>query len=468
MIGRIREAYDSGGPVVRALIGRAASLLPPEIRFGASYRSTARLLRDSASWSHELMEAEVLRRLRELLKLAARSVPYYRELFASLGFDPESVTSPADIDVLPLLTRDLVREQGQRLVPEGLSPGSYRYTTTGGTSSGEPLGFFISHAASASEWAFIADAWSRVGYSPDDWRAVFRGRAIPGRISGRLWEFDHVGHAIVFSTFDMNEANLARYLEVLRRRRPPFIHAYPSSAQTLVQYLEATGARLPWVRAWLLGSEELTPGQRAYIEKVTGSRVFSWYGHSEKCVLAAECESETAYHPYDLYGLVELTRPDGSAIRQTGERGTITGTGFMGGGTVFIRYATDDSAEWTFEPCACGRPGPRLVRLEGRAHEALVGRSGVRISLVAMNLHSEVYGKLARFRFVQERPGYAELLMVTRPGFSDEDRMRLVGELRDKLEGEIELSVRVVDDLPTTSAGKFRYIDQRIDGVVPS
>jgi phenylacetate-CoA ligase len=260
----------------------------------------------------------------------------------------------------------------------------------------------------------------------------------------------------------MTEENLARYVDVMQRFRPRFIHAYPSSAWTLAQYLESSQTSLPFVEAWLLGSEALPQGQRDYIEAITGCRVFTWYGHSEKAVLAAECECESAYHPFDLYGVTELTDAEGRAIEEPGVRGAVTATGFITGATIFIRYLTDDTAEWLDEPCSCGRPGRRLAYLEGRAQEALIGRSGVRISLVSMNLHSRVYGRVRRFRFVQVRPGAAELLVVGRPGFDERDLERLTGEFREKLEGEVDLDSRIVEDLPATPAGKHRYIDQRI------
>lgn len=462
MIGHVRNAYDSA-PALRALIGSTAGLVPPSLRFGRSYRTTSAMLKASVHWTDGQLRQVKLCRLKSVLELAGSSVPYYRELFRRLRFEPGRMTSVHDLEQLPLLTRDMVREQGRRLVPEGLSESAYRYTTTGGTSSGEPLGFYIAHEASAAEWAFITDAWSRVGYDPSQWRAVFRGTVPRGRSKGRLWEVDHLTKGVVFSTFDMNERNLATYVEEMRRRRISFIHAYPSSALVLAQYLDGTDSRVPSLRGWLLGSEQLTTGQRAYLERVGGVPVLSWYGHSEKCVLAVECGSPGSMHPYQLYGHAELTRPDGTAIVGAGERGAVTGTGFITGATLFVRYQTDDFAEWLEGDCPCGAIGPAFTRLEGRAQESLYGRSGVRVSLVSMNLHSSVYAKLERFRFVQERPGVAELLYVPRAGFSADDLVQLKTEFSAKLEGEIELRYREVDELLRTGLGKFKYIDQRID-----
>jgi hypothetical protein len=41
----------------------------------------------------------------------------------------------------------------------------------------------------------------------------------------------------------------------------------------------------------LTGSENVYDDQRAVIERVFQRRLFSWYGHSEKLVMAAECDT---------------------------------------------------------------------------------------------------------------------------------------------------------------------------------
>ena len=44
------------------------------------------------------------------------------------------------------------------------------------------------------------------------------------------------------------------------------------------------------MRALLCGSENVREGQREYLERVFKTRFYSWYGMSEKVILAGECE----------------------------------------------------------------------------------------------------------------------------------------------------------------------------------
>src|SRR5687768_16654041 len=49
-------------------------------------------------------------RLVEILVFAGSNVPYYRDLFARLAFDPEKVAAdPRRLEQLPLLTKDIIR-----------------------------------------------------------------------------------------------------------------------------------------------------------------------------------------------------------------------------------------------------------------------------------------------------------------------------------------------------------------------
>jgi hypothetical protein len=62
------------------------------------------------------LEALRDRRIRRIVAYAAQHVPYYRELFAREGIDPQSTQGAADLDRLPLLDRE------RRTVPPWTEP----------------------------------------------------------------------------------------------------------------------------------------------------------------------------------------------------------------------------------------------------------------------------------------------------------------------------------------------------------
>ena len=100
----------------------------------------------------------------------------------------------------------------------------------------------------------------------------------------------------------------------IRAYRPHYFHAYPSSAAIVARYLVESGDVFPPIRAALIGSENIYPGQREHLQQVFGARVFTWYGHSEKCILAPECPCGAAYRSLPEYGVTELVDEAGESI----------------------------------------------------------------------------------------------------------------------------------------------------------
>lgn len=91
-------------------------------------------------WSAERIAALQLERLRALLVDAGRHVPYYRDLFAGLRFEPETIAGIDALRRLPLLSKTLIRAHSEALKHEQ-AQGLARFNTGG--SSGEPLIFYI-------------------------------------------------------------------------------------------------------------------------------------------------------------------------------------------------------------------------------------------------------------------------------------------------------------------------------------
>ncbi len=85
---------------------------------------------EASQWSTPAeLEALQLRRLRRLLERANRAVPYYRDLFRDIGFDPaRDLSSLADLTRLPRLDKATIRANGDRM-KAGDAVGLARFNT---------------------------------------------------------------------------------------------------------------------------------------------------------------------------------------------------------------------------------------------------------------------------------------------------------------------------------------------------
>lgn len=458
-----KNLWEGAPRWVRSAAGALLRAVPPARLLGRDFREALRFVREAQDWPAARAEAFQTERLRAVCTLAYECAPFYRRLFDEAGVDPRGVT-PESLQRLPTIDRQTLREHLDEMctVPPD-SPG-VDLVTTGGT-SGEPLRFYIGAGRSAPEYAYLVAGWERVGYRLDVPQVVLRGRVVAPDRNGLRHEYDPILRRHYYSNFHADDASLSRYLDHIERLGRCYLHVYPSSVDALVRHLERTGRRAPGnVAGILAGSEIVYPEQRERAERVLGVRYYSWYGHSEKLVMAAECEHGADYHVFPTYGYCELLDDAGRRVTRVGQRGEIVGTGFLNTVVPFIRYRTGDEAEYAGEKCAaCGREHMLLRDIRGhRTQEMLVTADGTAISWTALNMHDDTFDRVRQFQFAQSEPGRATLRIVPAGGFGDDDEERIRRSLNRKLEGRLSFDVRRVAAIPLTRSGKCTYVDQRI------
>lgn len=447
-----RRIYESIPLGLKTTLLRA---VPFRIWAGRAYRATMA----RGAWidraSADDIAAYQRHALGRMLEFATREVPAYQPFRSFVErLDPFEA-----LKAFPLLSKDELQANFDRYLPASLAKIPHYECTTGGT-SGNQLRFYVDDDSQAVETAFIHRMWARVGYTPACRKATFRGVEFPSLKPGVYWQPNPIYNEMQFSPFHMSEATLPAYIDELRRYRPHYIHGYPSAVSLLADHAQRHGVRLDdlRVRAVLLGSEGMLPGQRESIEHVFGCRVFSWYGHSERLVLAGECEHSTAYHHFPDYGVLEITDEGANpvGVDQTGE---IVGTGLLNRSLPLVRYRTGDLARKLPCSCACGRSFSCFGTVRGRWEQDFVtGKNGARVSLAALNLHGGAFEAVLRYQYVQRAPGDLVVRLVPTRVLTQSDIDRVVSAIRAKVGAEFSVAVEVTSDLTLSSRGKFLRI----------
>jgi phenylacetate-CoA ligase len=432
--------------------------LPAKVCYGKSFAPTLALLRESQHWSADRLNDFQITRLRAMLVHCAKNVPYYRRLFRAVGFDPLEVCDLTDLRNLPLLDKETVREHLNDLVAENLRPRDMRYFTTGGT-MGVPLGFYNLRDAGGRERAFMFAQWERIGFDSVERRAMLRGTPIK---RARHWQYDPSERSFVFSNFHMTAANVAEYARVMKEKRLPYLHSYPSAVIDFARLLQTQKSEPPRFKAILASSETVYPGQREFVESFFGARLFSWYGHSEDVVLAGECEVSSDYHIFPEYSVVEVLKEDGSLALQENEAGELVGTALDNFAMPLIRYRTDDWAVIGRASCECGRHYKLLKETRGRRQDMIIGRLDNFISPTALNFHTDVFDRVLQVQFYQREKGKVELRLKRRHDYSDQDSLNILAALNDKMGDTVETTLEFVDEIPLSPSGKARLVIQEL------
>lgn len=459
---KLFNLYNKLSYVEKTIVSNLGRVIPSKYIFGKEFASTLDKIRETEYWSKRDLHNLRYRELRKLLLHAYTTTKYYMRQMANKNIDEKSINEfPEEVLIaLDFTNKRLIIDKFDEFLSNKKKSIPNDYCSTGGT-SGEPFYFYIDSNRSSKEWAFIVDQWSRVGFNTNSRRGTFRG----SRIQGNGWEDDWVTKERKFSSFELTDEYLIRIWPALHEFKPEFIYAYPSTALSLCQFMERTRKKLPTtIKAVLLGSENIYEGQREYIENVSGKRVFLWYGHSEKLVLAGECEHSRVYHAYPQYGYVEFINDKGEPAKP-GEFAEIVGTGFINTVMPFIRYRTGDYCTYLGDHCPeCGRNYHIFSNVRGRwTQEVLYGLKGNSICMSAINIHSNNFRNVFRFQFFQKEPGKAILRLVPRESFSEIDRKAIEREFNAKFGGNVVVSAIVVNDIPLTKMGKFKFIDQKIE-----
>jgi phenylacetate-CoA ligase len=212
------------------------------------------------------------------------------------------------------------------------------------------------------------------------------------------------------------------------------------------------------LRVVLCGSERLTLLQKRLLERVFQARVYRWYGHSERVVLAGEGRDSEWFYFWPVYGWVEFGPPDAEGLRE------VIGTSFHNLAMPLIRYHTGDYVRLVepTEPAKPEFPWPAAIEVAGREQEFLVSGTGRRISLTAFNMHDAVFDGLFAVQFYQEEPGVAEFRFVASSSFRPSQRAGIESAVRRKLGDDFRVVFREVRDVEKTARGKHRWLVSRL------
>ena len=418
---------------------------------------TYSFLKKSQWWSAEQLQEYQDNKLSDLITHAYMNVPYYHSLFTKQGVQPSDITSTADLHKLPLLTREVIRENQTDMKAQNYHEKSFEPRTTGG-STGTPLHFYVEKGTwLANHMAFNRIYMDRAGYRLKD-RIV----SIAG--STKIFQHHPLHRTIVLSSFHMTDQNLQLYVSKIKRFKPKYITAYPSALTILSKYIsEHTTENIKSIQAVFCHGETIFDWQRKLIEQTFDCRIFDQYGHREQSVLACTCEKNNEYHIFPEYGVVELIDEHGKPVTKENTSGEIVATGLHTHIFPFIRYKTGDIGIYTNQSCECGRKYPLIKKILGRTQEFLVSKNDNLVSLTGFySVIPESSKNVKECQLYQDTPGEVVLHIVTDSEFADADIAAIKEGFHRRFKNDFSIQIQLVDSIPRLELGKFRFLVQKL------
>lgn len=427
-------------------------------RFGSIFDQRLRELMDSERWSAAEIEAFQNERLRTLVRHAYENVPYYRERWKGLKLSPDDIRSREDLPKLPVLTKEDVRNNFDRLVSQTAPKGDLVFRHTSGT-TGKALHFYVTNAAIAFQWAVWWRHRMRFGIEPGAWHANFTGkRIVPlDQCTPPYWRWNRPMHQALLTMHHLTPGKIASVIEFLNSQPFEFYSGYPSIIHMLALHASEAGLALQSPpRAVFTGAENMLDFQRRDIRKFTGAILTDQYGCSEGCGNASHCP-EFVYHEDFEFGILEgVDLQPGAAAK------SILCTGFSNDSFPFIRYEVGDTGVWAADDqrCRCGRSSRVLLRIEGREDDYVITPEGARIMRFDYVFKDAM--RVKEVQIVQERLGEIVVRLVRRPNYGAGDEAEIVEEIKRWISPSLTTRFEYVQEIERGSNGKFRAVLSRL------
>ena len=128
-----------------------------------------------------------------------------------------------------------------------------------------------------------------------------------------------------------------------------------------------------------------------------------------------------------------------------------------------IRYRTGDFATRLESHCECGRDWDRFSEVVGHwKQDMVIGKSGTKISVTALNMHGPLFERVVRYQYCQEKTGICVIKLMVAPGFVEGDRLTIKRAYDRKVGNEVDFRVEVVDLIPLSPRGKLKTLDSKL------
>lgn len=272
------------------------------------------------------------KKLKKLLIECQNNVPYYKQLFAEINFNPHfDFHSLEDLKKIPILEKDTLIARRKDFI-NAKKKYFYIKTKTSGT-SGEPFISYVSFRHWIVEQAVIWRQWKSFGYKFRDTMAIIR--SFNPKDGEPLIKNDKIRNFIYYSPYHLSDKNMNDYHRDMISRKVKFLRGYPSSLKIFASYCKKNDLIIPNLKGIFLASESLNDNDKQFISNTFNAPVINHYGLAECVVMIGSLNDDKHLYNYDDYGFLET-------IKKSNDEFEIIGTNLNNNIMPLIRFNTGD------------------------------------------------------------------------------------------------------------------------------
>lgn len=419
-----------------------------------------------AYWKKDRLVDFQNKKVRQVVKYAYDNVPFYHERFDRLGLKPCDVKTASDLNKLPILTKDEMRKNAERMVSHEFDVGSFRVVSTSG-STGQPV--FIRISKKEDELRKVKHLRANIscGQKPRDrWVVV-----VTPQHQEEVTELQRILGIYALTPLSVFD-DPAKQVSVLEKLRPDVLDGYSSSLLLVAREAEKQGVKDIRPRVIIGGAELIDRSGRELVERVFGAPFYDQYASIEFERLAWQCPERVGFHIDADSVFMQFVDGNGEEVAP-GERGEIVCTSLFNYAMPFIRYTVGDVGVASEEmDCSCGRTFPLMKVLEGRKDSLIFLPDGRVLSPLVVGdgmMFFKFYRDIDQYRVIQKRIDFFRFLVKRKDSGVDEKVMEVellayVRKLFNVGESEVSCEVEFVDDIPLDKSGKLMKVVSELKG----
>lgn len=402
------------------------------------------------------LDKVVHKRLKAVLVLAYRHVPYYRELMHGVGYDPVRVfRGPEDLSKLPITSKkDLKQRDITAFVREG-SDLSKCFTDLTSGSTGIPLRIY----REPSERALQTAKWLRVlfinGYSV---RQKVMAITSPDRTTKRDSIIQQFG-LLRRLTIDYVHHSIKEIVDIFLKYKPEVLYAHRSHLDLMALELKRRRIKPEDLNLKLLigGSELIHESSRQLYRKQFGVELVEYYGSWEMGTMAYETPEHNGLHLNEDLTYFEFLDIDGNPV-PPGRPGRVVVTDLTGKLMPFIRYDQGDQVVFEYGDDVNGNPIRKLSQIIGREDDFVLLPDGTQRSAFYLFKVIYKYEGIVQFRVVQRTRSSFDILIVADTSYFLSIRGELMQRLQQNFPPTVSFEIVQVDEILPDPTGKIRTL----------
>lgn len=424
-------------------------------------RSTCKYLEEYENqqwWSLEKLEELQLKKLKLLLAHAYNHVPYYFDLWNRIKFNPNDLSTVKDLEQLPFLTKEIIKENYSKLISEKYKDRYFEKSTGGST--GVPLHFAYSQESYSRRNAVMWRGYTWAGLPPGKksiylWGTSLGNVSFKEKIKDDL--YNRFFNRTIMSCFDLNDLAFEEYvkkLNYINKKNPCVLVSYVNPIFQFAIWLKNNKKLNYSPESIITGAEPLHDYQREEIEKVFACKVFNSYGCREVMLIASECEKHSGMHINIDHLVAESVNNKGDVVKNV--TGELSITDLHNYAMPFIRYKNEDLVSINETQCSCGRGLPIMSKVEGRVLDCIKTVNGNILPGEFFPHFFKDFRGIQEFQVVQDRLEKLDIYIIKNVEFSLNDENSISVEICKILGEKIDIRFHYVDDIPLTKSGKRR------------